>query len=67
MTVTLLAKPGTAPCPECDGTGELDQPLDEPWMGCLSAWDCPWCHGTGRVLTPIPLDEVRALLVADEP
>lgn len=60
--VELHAKPSGEVCEECDGTGESEYPLDEPWMGCSSVWDCPWCHGTGRKLAPIPVDEVRRAL-----
>lgn len=57
-TITLRAQPTDAPCPECDGTGEADSPIAEPWIDGMSVWDCIWCHGTGRVLRPIPVGEV---------
>jgi hypothetical protein len=54
-SVDLRAQATAAPCSECEGTGEADAPVSEPWLDGMSVWDCIWCHGTGRTLTPIAL------------
>lgn len=55
IEIELRATPTEEPCPECEGTGEADEPLDEPWWPGMSVWDCVWCHGSGKVLRPIPV------------
>ncbi len=64
--VELRAQPGEAPCLECEGTGEVDSPADEPWWPGMSVWDCVWCRGTGRVLRPIPVAKIVAAFTPDE-
>ena len=60
IVLDLRATPTDTLCPECEGSGQTDEVLDEPWPG-LNPDDCVWCHGTGRVLQPISAASLKAL------
>ena len=49
------AAPGTHPetCPNCQGSGQVQQPVNTPFGRMMNVASCPRCSGTGKII-PTP-------------